>query len=66
MERPMPADEDLVALLACPRCRGGLQRLQGGAELVCAACRCSYPVRDGIPDLLPESARPLDLAGKSP
>ena len=62
----MTAEEDLVALLACPRCRGGLQLLHGGSGLVCASCRCSYPVRDGIPDLLPESARPLDLAGKSP
>jgi uncharacterized protein len=62
----MAAEEDLVSLLACPRCLGGLQPLQGAGGLVCARCRCTYPVRDGVPDLLPESARPLDLAGKSP
>ena len=66
MERPMATGAELVALLACPRCRGGLRQQQDGEALVCAACPCSYPVRDGVPDLLPESARPLDLAGKSP
>ena len=62
----MPAEVDFVALLACPQCRGRLQPIEGGVGLVCTACRCTYPVRDGVPDLLPESARPLDLAGKSP
>lgn len=55
----------LLALLACPRCRGPLLRAGAQQVLLCVACRCCYPVRDGIPDLLPESARPLDLAGKS-
>jgi uncharacterized protein len=62
----MDLDEGLVALLACPRCHGALRRSADGLELQCVACRLAYPVERGAPDLLPESARPLDLAPKSP
>jgi len=30
-----------------------------GAELHCAHCRLAYPIRDGVPRLLPEESRPL-------
>jgi hypothetical protein len=33
------------------------------AEFHCAACRLAYPIRDGVPELLPEEARPLDSVG---
>ena len=62
----MKLEEAVLALLACPRCKGPLTRAEDGGALVCAACRLAYPVEDGVPDLLPESARPLDLAAKSP
>ena len=51
-----PATSDRLAqilpLLACPACRGSLQR-DGSAALRCTACAVSYPVRDGVPILLP-------------
>ncbi|MBF5046312.1 Trm112 family protein [Aggregicoccus sp. 17bor-14] len=62
----MKLEEAVLALLACPRCKGPLTHGSDGAVLVCAACRLAYPVEGGVPDLLPESARPLDLAAKSP
>lgn len=41
----------LLALLACPACHG---RLAGGAGmLTCDACAAAYPIRNGIPMLLP-------------
>lgn len=44
-------DAKLLAILACPVCKGPLT--QAGDALACAACKRSYPVKDGIPDLVP-------------
>jgi uncharacterized protein YbaR (Trm112 family) len=44
-------DAKLLAILACPVCKGPLN--DGTDKLTCAACKRDYPVRDGIPDLVP-------------
>ena len=51
------------AILACPRCHGPLldgvaERPEESAMLVCMPCALRYPVRDGIPVLLLDQARP--------
>ena len=48
-----------LGLLACPLCRGEL--VEERARLVCNACARTFPVSDGVPDLLP-SAPPLERA----
>ena len=53
----MTIDPAFLELLACPRCRGGLRMEAAREELHCAVCSLAYPVKDGIPDLLPESGR---------
>jgi uncharacterized protein len=58
--------DGLLALLACPLCQGPLEDAAQGLELHCGRCRVAFPVVGDVPDLLPESARPLDLAPKSP
>jgi uncharacterized protein len=50
----MPVPEDLLAIMACPVCRGALE--DRGEALACVACGRQYPVRDGIPIMLPEEA----------
>ncbi|MDE2027039.1 MAG: Trm112 family protein [Candidatus Omnitrophica bacterium] len=47
-------DAKLLALLACPACQGdvGLQ----GEKIVCRQCGRKYPILDGIPVLLVDSA----------
>lgn len=62
----MPLEAGLLSLLACPLCHGPLEGAAARLELRCGRCRVAFPVVEGIPDLLPESARPLDLAPKSP
>jgi len=49
-------DPKLLELLACPVCpeRPPLEERDGW--LVCMSCGRRFPIRDGIPDLLPESA----------
>ncbi len=54
-------DPRLIEMLVCPLCKGAL-RLERGeqrTELVCAADRLAFPVRDGIPVMLENEARPL-------
>ncbi|MGH9598531.1 MAG: Trm112 family protein [Terracidiphilus sp.] len=43
-------DPAVLALLACPVCRGDLRR--EAASLVCAGCGRAYPIVDGIPALI--------------
>jgi uncharacterized protein YbaR (Trm112 family) len=52
----MKLPQDLLALLACPRCKGEITPMDDGSCLVCRACRLKYPVVDGIPLMLIEEA----------
>lgn len=54
-----PLDPDLVAILVCPATRGPLRYDEDAGELISEAAQLAYPVRDGIPVLLIEEARPL-------
>ncbi len=47
---------ELLDLLACPKCKGGLVQAPDGTELRCEACRLSFRIEDGIPILLLEEA----------
>jgi hypothetical protein len=51
----VPVPDELLAILACPECRRPVR--PEGDELVCTGCGLRYPVRDGIPVMLPEEAR---------
>lgn len=58
----MTIDHRLLALLVCPVCKGPLELKRDGdaqqpAELVCAADRLAFPVRDGLPVMLEGEAR---------
>ena len=46
---------ELAKLLKCPSCEDG-PLIVAGDHLVCAKCAREYPVRDGIPDMLPQEA----------
>jgi uncharacterized protein YbaR (Trm112 family) len=54
-------DKRLLELLVCPICKSPLRTAGAGPglELVCRADRLAYPVREGIPMMLPEDARVL-------
>ena len=51
--------EELLALLVCPVTRTALRWDEGRLELVSEAAGLAFPVRDGIPVMLVEEARPL-------
>gem|GEM_PF-540647 len=45
---------ELIQILACPTCKGGLTQSENGSFLQCRPCNRDYPVVEGIPVLLPE------------
>jgi len=52
-------DEELLQLLVCPLTRGPLTLDKENSELISKEAGLAYPVRDGIPIMLPEEARKL-------
>lgn len=60
----MPLAEEIISILACPKCRGDLNLVADGSGLLCKACNLVYPVRNDVPVLLIEDARPLEGAGE--
>ncbi len=53
-------DPKLLEILVCPVTRGPLVYDREAQELVSESAGLAYPIRDGIPIMLPEEARPLD------
>jgi uncharacterized protein YbaR (Trm112 family) len=56
----MPLDPKLKELLACPKCKGGLEIDEPKGELRCKECRLAYPLREGLPIFVLDEARPLE------
>jgi uncharacterized protein YbaR (Trm112 family) len=54
------ADPRLLEILICPRTKTPLVYDEARQELISRAARLAYPIRDGIPIMLEEEARPLD------
>ena len=52
----MPIPAHILEILACPACRSAVRELPDGKGLACTGCRRVYPIVDGIPSLLVESA----------
>lgn len=48
---------DLLNILVCPVCKGRLETRDNGQSLFCRTCEREYPVRDGIPVLLPDEGK---------
>lgn len=47
----------VLDILVCPVCKTRVDLLSDGSGLKCGTCRRVYPVRDGIPVMLPEEAK---------
>jgi uncharacterized protein len=50
----------LLELLVCPLTKSTLRYDPDRQELISSAARLAYPIRDGIPIMVPEDARPID------
>jgi hypothetical protein len=63
-EAPQPVeatriDPKLLELLVCPLSKESLDYDAARQELISRRAKLAYPIRDGIPIMLPEEARPL-------
>ncbi|KQZ96045.1 hypothetical protein ASD64_17960 [Mesorhizobium sp. Root157] len=62
--RKSQVDPKLLELLACPLTKGPLSWDAERSELVSRLAKLAYPVRDGIPIMLPSEARSIGLEKK--
>ena len=61
----LEVDPKLLEILVCPLTKAPLHYDKAAQELVCKQSGLAYPIRDGIPIMLPEEARELTDAEKS-
>ena len=57
--RPQAVDPRLLEILVCPVTKGPLVYDRDKGELISRQAGLAYPVRDGIPIMLPDEARAL-------
>jgi uncharacterized protein YbaR (Trm112 family) len=50
----------LLEILVCPRTKASLVYDKARRELISAAARLAYPIREGIPIMLEDEARPIE------
>ena len=49
-------NKELLDILACPKCKGAVALAEKQDALICKNCRLIYPIREGIPVMLPDEA----------
>lgn len=56
----MTLSKELLDILACPKCKGDVVLIDSPPGLVCRSCRLLYEIRDGIPIMLIDEAKPFE------
>ncbi|MBN1780630.1 Trm112 family protein [bacterium] len=51
--------QELLDILACPKCKGDLEYKKEDDQLICNACRLIYHIREDIPVMLIDEAEPF-------
>jgi hypothetical protein len=59
-KRDVSIDRKLLELLVCPLTKGTLIYDQEKSELISKSAHLAYPIRDGLPIMLPSEARPIE------
>ena len=52
--------EELLRILACPKCKGPVKLTEKNDGLVCKSCGLLYEIRDDIPVMLIDEAKKLE------
>ena len=58
-QRPPPLDPRLLEILVCPITKGELIYDRDAGELISRQAGLAFPIRDGIPIMLPDEARQI-------
>ena len=56
----MSISSELLEILACPKCKGNITMNDSEDGLICNHCKLVYEIRDGIPIMLIDEAKPID------
>jgi len=51
--------KELLEVLACPKCKGGLEYDQEAQKLICRPCKLAYRIEDDIPVMLIDEAEKI-------
>ncbi len=55
----MTISKELLDILACPKCKGDIDLNDNGDGLICDNCKLLYEIKDDIPIMLIDEAKPL-------
>jgi uncharacterized protein YbaR (Trm112 family) len=55
----MAIKKELLDILACPKCKGDIRLNESGQGLICDRCKLMYEIRDDIPIMLIDEAKPI-------
>jgi len=55
----MALSKELLEILACPRCKGEISLNDTENGLICDKCKLLYEIRDDIPIMLIDEAKPV-------
>lgn len=55
----MAVNKDLLDILVCPKCKGDLHFNETKNGLICDQCKLMYEIRDDIPIMLIDEAKPI-------
>lgn len=55
----MPVSQELLDILACPKCKQPVHLNGSATGLTCEPCGLEYPIVDDIPVMLLEEAKPI-------
>lgn len=56
----MAIRKELLDILACPKCKGDIYPTEKEDGLICDSCKLLYEIRDDIPIMLIDEARPIE------
>ena len=56
----MAVSKELLEILVCPKCKGELELTEKQDGLICHACALKFEIKDDIPIMLIEEAKPLN------
>jgi uncharacterized protein YbaR (Trm112 family) len=56
----MAISQELLDILACPKCKGDIYLNEPGDGLICDHCHLLYEIRDDIPIMLIDEATPIN------
>ena len=60
----MTINKELLDILACPKCKGEIHLNEEGNGLLCDNCKLLYEIRDDIPIMLINEAKPIEKPKK--